>query len=231
MLEQRAEIAHHAREVDRQPPPRATVMGTFADFHTSPLPPVPAPRYAPRSVASERQTAPPAQVFAMWGEPNARQRSPPQMTSEPPSSALDVRTSVEGMPLFFTQDGTAVQTSAHKISDPLYWTMDEPQMIFHGTGNPRDLTVMATYIQTADLPIPQEQEVTGPLLSYQFGPGDDMFTQLGDLRFNKYVTNRALQDGDPFKADNPPALVMALTQELNHGRLEPFSRDPNHVRQ
>ena len=104
-------------------------------------------------------------------------------------------------------------------------------MIFHGTGNPRDLSVMATYTQTAEMPIKQAQEVTGPLPSYQFGPGDDMFTQLGDLRFNKYVTSRALQEGDPFKAENPPALLMALTQELNHGRLESFSRDPNHVKQ
>jgi hypothetical protein len=58
-----------------------------------------------------------------------------------------------------------------------------------------------------------------------------MFKQLGDLSYNKNVTSRALQEGDPLKAENPPALVMALTQELNHGCLEPFSRDPNHVRQ
>ncbi len=90
---------------------------------------------------------------------------------------------------------------------------------------------MATYTQTAEMPIKKAQEVTCLLLSYQFGPGDDMFTQLGDLRYNKSVISRALQEGDPFKAENPPALVMALTQELNHGRLEPFSRDPNHVKQ
>ena len=51
---------------------------------------------------------------------------------------------------------------------------------------------MATYTQTAEMPIKQAQEVTGPLSSYQFGPCDNMFTQLGpligDLRY-KYVTS------------------------------------------
>ncbi len=153
MLEQRAKIVHHAREVDRQQPPRAAVMATLADYSPSPLLSVPAPRYAPTSVAKECQTPPPAQVFAMWEEHNTQQpppqRSPPPTTYEPPSSALDVRTSVDVMPLFFTQDGTAVQTSAHEISDPRYWTLDEPQMIFHGTCNPQDFSVMATYTQTA----------------------------------------------------------------------------------
>jgi hypothetical protein len=104
-------------------------------------------------------------------------------------------------------------------------------MIYHGTGNPRELSVMATYTQTEEIPIKKAQEVTGPLPSYRFGYGDDMFTQLGNIRYKKYVTSRALQEGDSFKAENPPALVIALTQELKHGRLEPFSRNPKHVKQ
>jgi hypothetical protein len=135
MLEQRAEVVHHAREVDRQPPPRAAVMGlmaTLADHSPSPLPSVHAPRYAPMSVAKERQTPPNAQVYAIWEEHNAwqppPQRSPPPRTYERPSSAFDDRTSVDVMLLLFTQDGTAVQTSAHEISDPQYWTLDGSQM-------------------------------------------------------------------------------------------------------
>ncbi len=68
---------------------------------------------------------------------------------------------------------------------PRYWTLDEPHMIYHGTGNPRELSVMATYTQTAEIPIKKAQEVTGPLPSYRFGSGDDMFTQLGNIRYKK----------------------------------------------
>jgi hypothetical protein len=104
-------------------------------------------------------------------------------------------------------------------------------MVFHATHYPRDLSVMATYTQTSELPIKQAQAVTGPLPSYVFGPCDDMFTALGDLRYNKYVTSRALIEVDAFKPESPPALVMALTQELNHGRLEQSVRDAGHVKQ
>jgi hypothetical protein len=126
----------------------------------------------------------------------------------------------------FTSDGLQVATASQPLSNPEHWSLEmEPVSLFEAIDNPRAFSIMQTYTQTEELPVIEAAQVTGPLPSYKLGPGDEMFTNLADLNFNKFVTGRALPEYATLLTSHPPALVMALTQELNHSRLEPPSLD------
>ncbi len=84
---------------------------------------------------------------------------------------------------------------------------------------------MQTYTQTGKLPLTYAAQVTGPLPSYMLGVPDEFFQNLADLQLNKQVRGQALPEYASLDESKPPALVMALLQELNHDSLEPTSRD------
>jgi hypothetical protein len=63
------------------------------------------------------------------------------------------------------------------------------------------------------LPISNTEKVTVQLPSYLFRVADETFSNLGDSHHIRHVTGRALPEYTS-STSNPPALVMAQTQEL-----------------
>jgi hypothetical protein len=83
---------------------------------------------------------------------------------------------------------------------------------------------MQLYTNTEEANRTDTAQITGPLPSLRYGEHDHEFKALATLERNKEVTSHALPEyshPDAF----PPALVMALTQELNHGALDPKESD------
>jgi hypothetical protein len=133
-----------------------------------------------------------APVFAMTGSATKAMRTLRTRLGTP---SFGSGRSADSLPVFFTSDGLQVATASQAISDPEHWYLEaEPMAVFEGTENPRAFSIMQTYTQTEELPVADAAKVTVPLPSYKLGPGDEMFTNLADLNFNKFVTGRALPE-------------------------------------
>ena len=120
-----------------------------------------------------------------------------------------------------TSDGFRVFLAAHanEVPDPSSWTPPDPLHAFNETGLPRSLSYLAAYTNTADSPRALIQ-VAGDIPSVLLGVNDPEFQDLAEPVQAHHAVGRALPQYE-HQVHYPPPLVMALTQELNHGRLEP----------
>ena len=170
----------------------------------------------PQVMALLREQPPPHVMAVVRDPPPAlgfQFPPPPQLTPRNgPRPNLEYRSTADGYSVFLTAD-------ASEVLEPSTWMPVNP--VQESKSNPRAISHLASYTNTAHDP-EALKKVAGYIPSIVYGLHDTDFHDLSDPPYTHYVVGRAIPEYAN-KLELAPPLVLAITQELNHGKLEPTS--------